>query len=40
MFEAHTRLQDGDWEFRTEITGKTYGLRKKTLGIIGLGTIG
>lgn len=40
LFEAHSRLCDGDWDFRADITGETFELMDKTIGIIGLGTIG
>lgn len=40
MLIADRRLRRGDWDYRKEITGTTRELRKKTLGIVGFGTIG
>ncbi len=40
MLIADRRLRDGNWDYRTRITGKTRELLNKTIGIVGLGTIG
>jgi D-3-phosphoglycerate dehydrogenase len=40
LIDSHRELQNGNWAFRAEITGETHELLDKTIGIVGLGTIG
>lgn len=40
MLEADRRLRAGDWAFRESLSGNTFELRNRTIGIVGLGAIG
>lgn len=40
MLEADRELRAGNWAFRAGVTGRNYELLDKTIGIVGLGTIG
>lgn len=40
MLESDRELRAGNWAFRADVTGRNYELLDKTIGIVGLGTIG
>lgn len=40
LLEADSELRRGNWDFRAELTGRSFELLDKTIGIVGLGTIG
>lgn len=40
LLEADRRLRHGEWDFRSALSGDTYELQGKTIGIIGFGAIG